>query len=73
MAGVDEALKRYSSVGVDEWRGTMRGLKDAEEEVGNIMRDREILCVFFVFLSFFLFSSFFVSYILFSCFSESPG
>ena len=73
LAGVDEALKRYSSVGVDEWRGTMRGLNDAEEEVGNIMRDREILCVFFVFLSFFLFSSFFVSYILFSCFSESPG
>ena len=58
LAGVDEALKRYST-GVDEWRETMRGLKDAEEEVGNIMRDREILCVFFC-LSFFV-----VSYIRF--------
>jgi hypothetical protein len=59
LAGVDEALKRYG-LGVDEWRETMRGLKDAEEEVGNIMRDREILCVFFVSLLFF-----FVSYIRF--------
>ena len=58
LAGVDEALKRYYSVGVDEWRETMRGLKDAEEEVGNIMRDRKILCVFFC-LSFFLFFFFF--------------
>jgi predicted secreted protein len=55
LAGIDEALKRYAQ-GVDEWRETMRSLKDAEEEVGNIMRDREILCVVFSFF-------FFVSYI----------
>ena len=29
-------------------------LKDAEEEVGNIMRDREILCVVYLSLFFFL-------------------
>ncbi|KIM44176.1 hypothetical protein M413DRAFT_56580, partial [Hebeloma cylindrosporum] len=42
LASIDEALKRYAQ-GVEEWRETMRSLKDAEEEVGNIMRDREIL------------------------------
>jgi hypothetical protein len=63
LAGIDEALKRYAQ-GVDEWRETMRLLKDAEEEVGNIMRDREILCVVLCFCFFF-----FVSYILF--FSQS--
>jgi hypothetical protein len=56
LASIDEAFKRYA-LGVDEWRETMRSLKDAEEQVGNIMRDREILCVV---LFFFLF---FVSYI----------
>jgi hypothetical protein len=53
LAGIDEALKRYAQ-GVDEWRETMRSLKDAEEEV-DIMRDREILCVVLCFC-FFLFS-----------------
>lgn len=47
LAAVDQALKRYSQ-GVDQWRDTMRSLKEAEEEVGNIMRDREILCVLVV-------------------------
>ncbi|KAF5319482.1 hypothetical protein D9619_008759 [Psilocybe cf. subviscida] len=42
LGASDAALKRYA-LGVDEWRETMRTLKDAEEEVGNIMRDREIL------------------------------
>jgi len=64
LAGVDEALKRYS-LGVDEWRETMRSLKDAEEEVGNIMRDREILCVVCL--------SFFFSCLIFVFFPESPG
>jgi len=62
LAGIDEALKRYAQ-GVDEWRETMRSLKDAEEAVGGIMRDREILCVML-----FFFSS--LSYI---SRSESPG
>ncbi|KAF8152185.1 hypothetical protein B0H34DRAFT_820924 [Crassisporium funariophilum] len=42
LAAADEALRRYA-VGVDEWRETMRMLKDMEDDVGNIMRDREIL------------------------------
>ncbi|KAF8151820.1 hypothetical protein B0H34DRAFT_664779 [Crassisporium funariophilum] len=42
LAAADEALRRYA-VGVDEWRETMRILKDMEDDVGNIMRDREIL------------------------------
>ncbi|KAF8953680.1 hypothetical protein BDZ97DRAFT_1679053 [Flammula alnicola] len=42
LAAADDALRRYA-LGVDEWRDTMRLLKDAEDEVGNIMRDREIL------------------------------
>jgi predicted secreted protein len=63
LAGIDEVLKRYAQ-GVDEWRETMRSLKDAEEEVGNIMRDRKILCV--VFLIFF-------SCRIFFFFSESLG
>ncbi|KAF9478744.1 hypothetical protein BDN70DRAFT_986054 [Pholiota conissans] len=42
LAAADESLRRYAT-GVDEWREAMRSLKDAEEEVGNIMRDREIL------------------------------
>ena len=49
---VDEGLKRYA-LGVDEWRETIRSLKNAEEEVRNIMRDWEILCVVSVFLPFF--------------------
>jgi len=35
LAGIDKALKRYA-LGVDEWKETMRSLKDAEEEVGNL-------------------------------------
>ncbi|KAH9475290.1 hypothetical protein JR316_0012401 [Psilocybe cubensis] len=42
LAAADEALRRYVH-GVEEWRDAMRALKDAEDEVGNIMRDREIL------------------------------
>jgi hypothetical protein len=45
-------------LGVDEWMETMQLLKDSEEEVGNIMRDREILWVvsFFFFFSLVFFS-----------------
>ncbi|CAA7266711.1 unnamed protein product [Cyclocybe aegerita] len=42
LAAADEALKRYRQ-GVEEWRDNMRMLKEMEDEVGNIMRDREIL------------------------------
>ncbi|KAF9039332.1 hypothetical protein BJ165DRAFT_1352237 [Panaeolus papilionaceus] len=42
LAAADEALRRYGQ-GVDEWKESMRALKELEEEVGNIMRDREIL------------------------------
>ena len=42
LAAADEALRRYAH-SVDQWRETMNHLKDMEDEVGNIMRDREIL------------------------------
>ena len=44
IAGADEALHKYAA-SVDEWREQLKCLKDLEEEVGNIMRDREILYV----------------------------
>ena len=44
LARIDEALKGYVQ---GEWMETMHSLKDAEEEVGNIMQDQEILCVIF--------------------------
>ncbi|TFK38358.1 hypothetical protein BDQ12DRAFT_683522 [Crucibulum laeve] len=42
LAGADDALRRYAA-SIDEWREMMKGLKTLEDEVGNIMRDREIL------------------------------
>ncbi|KAJ7596711.1 hypothetical protein C8J56DRAFT_918141 [Mycena floridula] len=42
LSGADEALREYAS-SVDQWRDFLRQLKDLEDEVGNIMRDREIL------------------------------
>ena len=45
--------------------GVVRGLKDAEEEVGNIMRDREILCVFFLSFYFLLFSCLIFCFLVF--------
>lgn len=44
LASADNALKRYA-LGVEQWRDAMRLLKDMEDDVGNIMRDREILYV----------------------------
>jgi hypothetical protein len=49
FAGSDEALRRYGSA-VEAWRDQLKDLKDLEEEVGNIMRDREILYVLGSFL-----------------------
>jgi hypothetical protein len=42
LAAADDALKRYA-LGVEQWREAMRVLKDMEDDVGNVMRDREIL------------------------------
>jgi len=42
FAVADDALRRYA-VSVDEWRNHLKSLKSLEDEVGNIMRDREIL------------------------------
>jgi hypothetical protein len=42
LAGADDALRGYVAA-VDEWREHLKGLKNLEDDVGNIMRDREIL------------------------------
>jgi len=49
LAAADEALRRYAQ-SVELWRETMVHLKDMEDELGNMIRDKEILyptfCVF---------------------------
>ncbi|KAJ8091706.1 hypothetical protein PM082_020941 [Marasmius tenuissimus] len=42
LNSVDDALRGYV-VAVERWRQYLADLKDLEDEVGNIMRDREIL------------------------------
>ncbi|KAF7290810.1 hypothetical protein MIND_01322000 [Mycena indigotica] len=42
LAAADDALRHYAAA-VDRWRDYLKGLKALEDEVGNIMRDREIL------------------------------
>ncbi|KAJ6632158.1 hypothetical protein B0H10DRAFT_1976355 [Mycena sp. CBHHK59/15] len=42
LAAADEALRHYAAA-VDRWRDYLKGLKALEDEVANIMRDREIL------------------------------
>ena len=49
FAGADDALRRYA-VSVEAWEAELRSIKELEEEVGNVMRDREILFVHFVFI-----------------------
>lgn len=44
LSGADDALRRYAA-SVDVWRERLRELKDMEDDVGTIMRDREILYV----------------------------
>lgn len=44
FAGADDALRRYA-ISVEAWQAELRALKELEEEVGNVMRDREILFV----------------------------
>jgi hypothetical protein len=42
LAGADDALRRYAAA-VEQWREHLKALKKLEDEVGNIIRDREIL------------------------------
>ncbi|VDB98121.1 unnamed protein product [Peniophora sp. CBMAI 1063] len=42
LAGADEALRRYAGA-VDEWRMKLEEIREAEEDVGRVVRDRDIL------------------------------
>jgi hypothetical protein len=42
LGGADEALRRYVGA-VEGWREELRELRELEEDVGTVMRDREIL------------------------------
>lgn len=42
LSGADEALKGYA-VAVDSWRNDLKRVRRSEEEVANVLRDREIL------------------------------
>ncbi|KAL6306529.1 hypothetical protein BKA93DRAFT_773426 [Sparassis latifolia] len=42
LANADDALRKYAA-SLERWQAQLKALKDLEDEVGNIMRDREIL------------------------------
>jgi hypothetical protein len=42
LVGAEEGLRRYAGA-VDDWCEMLRALKEMEEDVANVMRDREIL------------------------------
>ncbi|KAI9065732.1 hypothetical protein FKP32DRAFT_1590291 [Trametes sanguinea] len=42
LAGADDALRNYAAA-VERWQEQLKALKEMEDDVGNIMRDREIL------------------------------
>ncbi|KAI0313802.1 hypothetical protein OF83DRAFT_1139801 [Amylostereum chailletii] len=42
LAGADEALRKYAQA-VDAWRSALEEIRQAEEDVGRVGRDREIL------------------------------
>ena len=42
LKGADDAFARYASE-VDHWRERLKEVKNAEEDVANILRDRDIL------------------------------
>jgi hypothetical protein len=44
FARADNALRRYA-VSIEAWQAELRTLKDLEDDVGSIIRDREILFV----------------------------
>ncbi|KAI9511810.1 hypothetical protein F5148DRAFT_974552 [Russula earlei] len=41
LAGADDALRNYAA-SIKAWQAELRALKDLEEDVGNVIRDREI-------------------------------
>ncbi|KAI8977773.1 hypothetical protein BD414DRAFT_445800, partial [Trametes punicea] len=42
LAGADDALRNYAAA-VERWQEQLKALKEMEDDVGNVMRDREIL------------------------------
>ncbi|TBU37843.1 hypothetical protein BD309DRAFT_973136 [Dichomitus squalens] len=42
LAGADDALRSYAAA-VEQWQEQLKALKNMEDDVANIMRDREIL------------------------------
>lgn len=42
LYGADEALRKYAAA-VDYWQQQLKALKEMEDGLGNIIRDREIL------------------------------
>ncbi len=44
LSGADDALRNYAAA-VERWQEQLKALKTMEDDVGNIIRDREILCV----------------------------
>lgn len=42
LAGADEGFRKYAA-SLEIWQEQLKSLKDLEDEVGNVMRDREIL------------------------------
>ena len=44
FAGADDALRRYA-ISIEAWQEELRALKDLEDDVGNTIRDRQILFV----------------------------
>lgn len=44
LSGADEALRKYA-IALEQWQQQLRALKQMEDDLSNIVRDREILCV----------------------------
>ncbi len=44
LSGADDALRNYAAA-VERWQEQLKALKTMENDVGNIIRDSEILCV----------------------------
>ena len=42
LAGADEELRKYAGA-VDEWRMKLEEIREAEEDVARVVRDRDIL------------------------------
>jgi hypothetical protein len=46
LSGIDDAWNVYLEA-VDSWRAELKAVRKAEEVVGTVLRDREILYVWF--------------------------